>query len=117
MYKQWVLSIIDEMHTDISRYKESIERLEEEKLLVKDFNNSVEDKIENINYLQESIDEYNELLVEINAAVCFMYNIYDMLEEARDTKYDSDNPSWLDEDKYVYVGIECYRPTINDIKE
>ena len=115
--KQTVDSIKQDILFDIDKCKEDIKSLTENKSLITSFNNSIEEKWEMISGIDESINESKRILNEMQSAYEFLSFIGNMISEAHDTKYDEDKPNWLDPDKYVYMGVECYRPTINDIEE
>ncbi len=79
------------------------DRIEE----VKDFNNSVEEKLEQIEVYRGEIAEWQQEVEEACYAENYFYFLMDLIETAHD----------IDDDKYIYAGIEIGRPTVEDIYE
>jgi threonine synthase len=104
-----LITIRGEIKNGIKENERYIKNLEESKKEVSNFNNSVEEKIEAISDLVNSIQETeaeNEELKNVYAFTRFLDNI---MEEAVFTDTGAD--------KYVYGGIECPEPTIDDLVE
>lgn len=77
--------------------------------------NSIEEKMSAIMNSKETIADFKETKEEILQAQGFINTLFDILEEAEDTKYDDDESRHIDANKYLYVGIECAYPTVDDI--
>jgi len=80
------------------------DRIEE----VKGFNNSVEEKLEQIEVYRGEIAEWQQEAEEARYAENYFYFLADLIEAAHDD---------IDADKYIYAGIEIGRPTVEDIYE
>lgn len=80
------------------------DRIEE----VKGFNNSVEEKLEQIEVYRGEIAEWQQEAEEARYAENYFYFLMDLIEAAHDD---------IDANKYIYAGIEIGRPTIEDIYE
>ena len=79
---------------------------------IKGFENSAAEKLELIEEGENIIREVKDELREIEDAICFIGFLTSILMEVI---YDA--PEDIDKKAYLYYGIECYRPTIKDIKE
>lgn len=104
-----LVTIRTEIKKVIKDNEKYIKNLEESKKEVSSFNNSVEEKIEVISDLINSIQELeadNEELKDVCAFTRFLDNV---MEEAICTDTGTD--------KYIYAGIECPEPTIDDLIE
>ena len=101
------------------RIGEWTRRIEDERTnlqLIASFNNSIEDKIEALEFARNSIQENEEYVNEMKEALAFTYFLMGMYNEADDTKYE-DETARLDPTKYLYFGIECGTPSIAKIEE
>lgn len=78
------------------------DRIEE----VKGFNNSVEEKLEQIEVYRGEIAEWQQEAEEARYAENYFYFLMDLIEAAHDD---------IDANNYIYVGIEIGQPTIKDI--
>ena len=76
------------------------------------FENSAEEKLELIMEEEELIEEAKDELREIEDAICFIGFLISILSEVL-----YDVPLGIFKNQYLYYGVECYRPTIKDIKE
>lgn len=79
---------------------------------IKGFENSAEEKLELIEECEAIIREAKDELREIEDAICFIGFLTSILDEVL-----YDVPLGIFKDQYLYYGIECYRPTVKDIKE
>lgn len=95
----------DELKEDIIRYEKRIET-------IKGFENSAAEKLELIEEGENIIREVKDELREIEDVICFIGFLTSILMEVI---YDA--PVGIDKKAYLYYGIECYRPTVKDIKE
>lgn len=86
--------------------KERIER-------VKDFNNSIEDKLEVIHGYEEAIDEWQQDAKEARYAKHYFGFLIDLIDAVR---YGEHNKG-VNINEYVYVGIEIGYPTVEDISK
>ena len=76
------------------------------------FENSAEEKLELIMEEEELIEEANDELRETEDAICFIGFLISILSEVL---YEA--PLGIFKNQYLYYGVECYRPTIKDIRE
>lgn len=91
-------------NTDALDYINTLKgRIEE----IKGFNNSMEEKLEQIEEYRSEIEEYRQEVEEARYAENYFYFLADLIESAHD----------IDADKYIYAGIEIGRPTVKDICE
>lgn len=89
-------------NTDALDYINTLEdRIEE----VKGFNNSVKEKLEQIEMYRGEIEEYRQEAEEARYAENYFYFLADLIESAHD----------IDANKYIYAGIEIGQPTVEDI--
>ena len=95
----------NDLKEDVVRYEKRIET-------IKGFENSAAEKLELIEEGENIIREVKDELREIEDAICFIGFLTSILMEVI---YDA--PEDIDKKAYLYYGIECYRPTIKDIKE
>lgn len=95
----------DALKEDIVQYEKRIET-------IKSFENSAEEKLELIEDIEISIREANDELRETEDAICFIGFLTSILSEVL---YDA--PLGIFKNQYLYYGVECYRPTVKDIKE
>lgn len=93
---------------DLDLLKRRIENYRKEKELIASFNNSVEDKLAAIDDINKMIEDDEYEISFLESAVGF-FNTLGIIYD--DIKYE-DN---FDEKNYLYCGIECYRPTEEDI--
>lgn len=92
--------------------KEDIAQFEKRIETIKGFENSAEEKLELIEDIEISIREAKDDLREIEDAICFIGFLTSILNEVL-----YDMPLGIFKGQYLYYGVECYRPTIKDIKE
>ena len=95
----------DDIKEHIVQYEKRIETITR-------FENSAEEKLELIMEEEELIEEAKDELREIEDAICFIGFLTSILSEVL-----YDVPLGIFKNQYLYYGIECYRPTIKDIKE
>lgn len=95
----------DNIKEHITLYEKRIETITH-------FENSAEEKLELIMEEEELIEEANNELREIEDAICFIGFLISILNEVL-----YDVPLGIFKNQYLYYGVECYRPTIKDIKE
>ena len=94
-------------------------RIEEDRTnlqLIASFNNSIEDKIEALEFARGSIREDEESVNGMKETLAFTHFLMEMYSEADSTKYE-DETERLDTTKYLYFGIECGTPSIAEIEE
>lgn len=96
---------IHKHRTDALGYIDTLKDCIEE---VKSFNNSVEEKLEQIEAYRDEIAEWHQEAEEARYAENYFYFLADLIEAAHDD---------IDANKYIYAGIEIGRPTIEDIYE
>lgn len=85
--------------------KESKKRQKEELKLIASFNNSVEEKIERIYQIYETIDDYKDMLSEYNIALGYLRTFLDMIDFGK-----------YEENTKFYCGVEVGTPTVDDIE-
>ena len=95
----------DELKEDIVRYEKRIEA-------IKGFENSAVEKLGLIEDVESFLSEANEELRKLEDAICFIGFLTSILMEVI---YDA--PEGIFKNQYLYYGIECYRPTVKNIKE
>lgn len=104
----------------LSRVKESIkdrlndlnaskEQYEKKRALIATCNNSLNEKLEAFEQFDEYIKDYEELVDEYNYVMNFVHFLHRIVD---DVKYGEDN---IDENHYLYVGIECAHPEFEDV--
>lgn len=90
----------------INRYKGELDEYEELKNRISTFNNPISEKIEEITRCNESIDEIKYYIDEEKYALHF----FDFLERLLDEACWRD----FDENNYVFAGVECIIPGVDD---
>ena len=103
--------IMREIHSKIVKNQDVIKSYEKHLDIVKEMNNSAEEKIELINDYLAMINEYDEEIRDLKYTRTFVTFLNDMIDEVR---Y-SDEEDGFNPDEYVYVGIEIGNPTEEDI--
>lgn len=88
------LKDLDSLVSDITAARERI-------FQIGAFNNSIDEKLNAINSIEEEIAESKEEVEEIRNARNFIGFLYDILDEA---EYSS---AQLNANEYLYVGLEC----------
>ena len=91
----------------INHYKGKLDEYEDLKNRIPTFNNSIGEKMEEIARCNENIDEIKYLINEEEYALHFFDFLECLLDEARWR----DN---FDENNYVFAGVECNIPGVND---
>ncbi len=91
----------------ISHYKGKLDEYEELKNRISTFNNSIDEKMEEIAHCNENIDEIKFYIEEEEYALHFFDFLEVLLNEARWR----DN---FDENNYVFAGVECNIPGVDD---
>lgn len=109
--------IRDDIKEAKEREVEYLAACKERLQLVSSMNNTLEEKMEYIYDIQESIKDTNERIEELNNCDMFYCTLGYILEEAEDTKYYSDQSKRLNPDDYIYAGIECSLPGNPDKEE
>lgn len=97
--------ILDEWNARKRKY-------EKRKEIIATFNNSVEEKMEMIHDSDEAIEEIEYEISEAEFVIKFIYFLEHIIREV-----DYNAPEGIDKDNYLYYGIECYRPTVEDIED
>lgn len=72
--------------------------------VIKTFNNSVEDKIEQINSYLEFIEEEKETLKDYTDCINFVYRLIDMLSSVEYIPYAKKHS--ITKDNYLWIGID-----------
>ena len=98
----------------IHRINNSILRLQETKEDIIRFNNSFFEKYEAISNIKDDIEEQKEYLHEIEDTKVIVGFLQDMLDEAMFSEEDA--KAKIDYTKFLYAGIECYNPSLEDIE-
>ena len=102
--------IKNDARSSIERSRAEISRIEDRIRLIGTFNNSIDEKIELIHDQDDFLVEMREDIEEKNMAMAFISFLYDILDEAH---YGEEG---LDAEAYLYCGIECGYPKIEDIE-
>ena len=102
-----LISIRNSLMNDMNKMTQLIKENEDNKQLIASFNNSVEEKMTEINEINNNIEAAQEEYESLQ------YTIYycDFLNDIIDTRKYTDN----EENQCIYVGIECYKPSIENI--
>lgn len=95
---------------DIESYQKRIAREKEALKLIPSFQNSLEEKLEAISDIEESLEVYEEEI----AAAQNCINILRTLREAIETVRYNET---YDVDKYIYAGVECWRPPLAAVEK
>lgn len=103
-------SQLNECDNSIARAKEQIEFL-------CNCTMEADERIEHYNSAVEFIEDVETCKKQCAHAISFIGFLEDVLEEAETERKWGENPLQLNEDSYVYVGIEVGTPTIEDIKD
>lgn len=109
-----VLGKVDE---EISKTESELEEISKQEELILRFDNTVSDKIEAIKVCDKKAKECERFLKELKSADSFLCFLADIIEAAKETKWATydDREKILDPEKYLYCGIECAFPTVDDI--
>ena len=105
------------INENIEGFQNRIKTTQEKIEHIKTMNNSVEEKMECLNEEINWITDIEERIEELEKVKSFMNVLDDILQEAKDSHYYEDKSRWLDENMYVYVGIEIGNPTVESIVE
>lgn len=109
--------ISEEIKNEISDYEKSIHSEREAiDFLRSNEYISVEDLMDEYRSANDTIEELNSTITELQNAYSFCNFLIDIIEEAGQEERWGDNPNNLHPDSYVYVGIEVGTPTIEDIE-
>ena len=93
----------------IKNYNEAITSFKERIDFIKNCNNSLEEKLEEYNDYDETIQGYKEGIEEINDVKSYFTTLKDILEDISYT-------DMFDQSKYIYCGIEVgYTIELSDI--
>ena len=107
----------EEAREQLEGYDKSIARAKDQIDFLRSCTMDTDERLERYNDTTEYIEDLEEYKEECVNAISFINFLDDILEEARTEKAWGDNPLQLDENAYVYVGIEVGTPTVEDIKE
>lgn len=89
-------TIINSLKEEDSKYEPELNKLNNRINIVSNFNNSVEDKMEEIHSIENQIEELKELHEQLKSAINFYQTLYDIV----------DNFKWNDEGSELWAGIE-----------
>jgi len=93
-----------------NRIKEKINIEKSHVEYIKNFNNSVSDKLEAIAECESSIKDWEEELEDARRAQYFFTFLEDMTDEILYVDYNK-----AETNKYIYAGIEVNIPTVEDV--
>ena len=110
----------------ISRVKHEIDReletikedIDSNKIFLselREWKNSMDEKMDQYMIIQSNFHELNEQAEDLRRARMFADFLYGIMEEADNTKY-NDEIETLDSAHYIYAGIECEYPDIEDYR-
>ena len=104
-YLNEAIILRDNIKEHITQYEKRIETIAY-------FENSAEEKLELIMEEEELIEEAKDELTEVEDTVGFISFLISILNQVL-----CDVPLGVFKNQYLYYGVECYRPTVKDIKE
>lgn len=105
------------LREQIQDYDKSIERERDEIDFLRSCAMDNEERMERYRDSIEMINDYSDSKDECTHALSFIGFLEDILEEAQTERKFGENPLQLNENSYVYVGIEVGYPTIENIKD
>ena len=106
----------DELREQIRDYDKSIEREREEIDFLRSCAMDNDERMERYHDATEMINDCSDFKDECAHALSFIGFLEDILEEAETERKFGENPLQLNENYYVYVGIEVGYPTIENIE-
>jgi len=104
-----------EAQEQIDGYNKSIARAKNQIDFLRSCTMETDERLERYNDMTEYIEDLEEYKEECVRAISFIDFLNDILEEARMEKAWGENPLQLDDEDYVYVGIEVGTPTVENI--
>ncbi len=109
----------NEAKSEIRRLEENIAHQRELMEMISKFNNSVDEKLQAAAESQDYIEELEQELASVKSDLAFFEVLGDMWEEAEQTRwYKNERPdAVIDPNEYIYAGVECGFPTLEDIEE
>ena len=93
---------------DINNHKQQIEKIKEHKAFIATFNNSVEEKMEMLDDVESMLHEYEQGLSDLEFVKHYIFFLQDIIEDVEFLEH-------IDENAYLYCGIEIGSPTVEDI--
>lgn len=114
--KNGLESVFTGIYDVIDKINAQINELRANQALVAQFNNSVEEKMEEINSIKVDIADCEDSLAELRDAKSFVKLLLCIYEEAYDTKWEEEE-NRLDPEHYLYCGIDCGTPSISDVEK
>ena len=93
---------------DINHHKEQIEKIKEHRAFIATFNNSIDEKMEMLENVEAMLHEYEEGLASLERVKAYICFLKDIIEDVTFTEH-------IDENAYLYAGIEIGSPTVEDI--
>ena len=93
---------------DIQHHKEQIEKIKEHRAFIATFNNTLEEKMEMLENVESMLYEYEEGLDDLERVKSYIHFLEDIIESV---EYETH----INENAYLYAGIEVGNPTIEDI--
>lgn len=103
-------SIRAELREGLERSRHELDRIDARIAQIGQFSGSIDEKLEAIYAEEENFEEVRESIKEGECTDHFISFLYDILDEAR---YGGEG---IDPEAYLYAGIECSNPTIEDIE-
>ena len=100
--------IRDDVNEDILYLQERCDRAKEMKEYIAGMNNSVEEKMERIENIEEALGDYHEELEEVEYVKTYLNFLDNIIESVEYEEH-------IDHKNYLYVGIEVGNPTVDDI--
>lgn len=90
---------------EIESYQGEIARRKEKLKLIPSFQNSIEKKLEAIDRIEESLEDYEEEIAAAQDCIAVLRTLRGAIEAIRyNNGYDAD--------KYVYAGVDCWCPPL-----
>ncbi len=106
-----------EIRNQIDDYSKTIKHVEQENDFLRTCEMETSERVERYADNIELIDELKESQEACQRAWTFVDFLEDILQEAKMEREWGENPLQLNENSYVYVGIEVGTPTTEDIKD
>lgn len=116
--KDDIRGFTEDARAEVRRIEENIARQREQLAMIPHFDNTVDEKLQAIDGTQDYIEDLEQEAACARSDLAFFQMLDDMWEEAEQTKwYKDEHPEGaIDPNKYIYAGVECGFPTLEDIK-
>ena len=102
--------------SDVEAYAKAIARARDEIEFLRTTNMAPDDLLEQYRSNIEYINDLTEEKTACESAIIFTHFLGDIIDEAASEHKWGENPLGIDENTYIYVGIEVGNPTLEDIE-